>query len=115
MTNLLAQVGDYTTVGQNKISVVDPDSFWVDGYFEETNLHSIRVGDPATIKLMGYGQSIRGHVDSIAHGINVAMRSRIKPESPRSTRSSPGCASRSEFRCASTSIGCPMGCTWCPA
>ena len=72
VTNLLAQLGDYATVGQNKISVVDADSFWVDGYFEETNLDRIRVGDPASVKLMGYSEIVRGHVHSIARGINVA-------------------------------------------
>ena len=72
VTNLLAQLGDYANVGTNVISLVDADSFWVDGYFEETNLEPIRVGDPASIKLMGYSQIVRGHVDSIARGINVA-------------------------------------------
>jgi len=38
VTNLLAQLGDYANVGGNVISVVDADSFWVDGYFEETNI-----------------------------------------------------------------------------
>jgi multidrug resistance efflux pump len=38
VTNLLAQLGDYVNVGVNAISLVDADSFWVDGYFEETNL-----------------------------------------------------------------------------
>jgi multidrug resistance efflux pump len=71
VTNLLAQLGDYANVGQNLISVVDADSFWVDGYFEETNLEPIRVGDPAEVKLMGYHQIVRGHVDSIARAINV--------------------------------------------
>jgi multidrug resistance efflux pump len=72
VTNLLAQLGDYAIVGQNLISLVDADSFWVDGYFEETNLEPIQVGDPASIKLMGYSQIVRGHVGSIARGINVA-------------------------------------------
>jgi RND family efflux transporter MFP subunit len=72
VTNLLAQPGDYATVGQNKISVVDADSFWVAGYFEETNLRPIQEGDPANIKLMGYSQVVHGHVASIARGINVA-------------------------------------------
>jgi multidrug resistance efflux pump len=72
VTNLLAQLGDYATVGQNKISVVDADSFWVDGYFEETNLDRIQVGDPASVKLMGYNQIVSGDVGSIARGINVA-------------------------------------------
>ena len=72
VTNLLAQLGDYVNVGINTISLVDADSFWVDGYFEETNLGSIRMGDPAQIKLMGRDQIVRGHVDSIARAINVA-------------------------------------------
>jgi RND family efflux transporter MFP subunit len=72
VTNLLAQRGDYATAGQNKISLVDADSYWVDGYFEETILRQINIGDPAEIKLMGFGQVVRGHVDSIARSINVA-------------------------------------------
>jgi multidrug resistance efflux pump len=72
VTNLLAQFGDYVNVGANTMFVVDANSFWVDGYFEETNLAPIRVGDPAEIKLMGYTQVLRGHVDSIARAINVA-------------------------------------------
>jgi multidrug resistance efflux pump len=71
VTNLLAQLGDYVNVGANTISLVDRNSFWVDGYFEETNLAPIRVRDPAQIKLMGYSQIVRGHVDSIARAINV--------------------------------------------
>jgi multidrug resistance efflux pump len=72
VTNLLAQLGDYVNVSVNTISLVDANSFWVDGYFEETNLAPIRVGDPARIKLMGYSQVVRGHVDSIARAINVS-------------------------------------------
>jgi multidrug resistance efflux pump len=72
VTNLLAQLGDYANVGQNEISLVDADSFWIDGYFEETNLEPIQVGDPASVKLMGYSQIVRGHVGSIARGINVS-------------------------------------------
>jgi RND family efflux transporter MFP subunit len=72
VTNLLAQLGDYTNVGQNQISLVDADSFWIDGYFEETNTGQIHVGDPAEVKLMGYSEPVRGHVDSIARAINVA-------------------------------------------
>ena len=71
VTNLLAQLGDYATVGQNKISVVDADSFWIDGYFEEVNLGSIEEGDPATIKLMGYRQVVLGRVASITRAIDV--------------------------------------------
>jgi multidrug resistance efflux pump len=72
VTNLLAQLGDFVNVGVNTISLVDANSFWIDGYFEETTLAPIRVGDSAQIKLMGHGQTVRGHVDSIARAINVA-------------------------------------------
>ena len=71
VTNLLAQLGDYANVGMNEISVVDADSFWVDGYFEETSLGRVQVGDPAEVRLMGYDQIVRGHVASIARAINV--------------------------------------------
>jgi RND family efflux transporter MFP subunit len=72
VTNLLTQLGDYATVGENIISLVDADSYWVDGYFEETNLDRIGKGDPATIKLMGYKRPLEGHVDSVARAITVA-------------------------------------------
>jgi multidrug resistance efflux pump len=71
VTNLLTQLGDYATVGQKIISVVDADSFWIDGYFEETSLGRLHEGDPATVKLMGYSQLVRGHVGGVARGINV--------------------------------------------
>jgi multidrug resistance efflux pump len=72
VTNLMAQLGNYVNVGVNTISLVDANSYWVDGYFEETNLAPIRLGDPARIRLMGYSGIVRGHVDSIAHAISVS-------------------------------------------
>jgi multidrug resistance efflux pump len=72
VTNLLAQLGNYVNVGANAISLVDAHSYWVDGYFEETNLAPIRVGDRAHIKLMGHSQILHGHVDSIARAISVS-------------------------------------------
>jgi multidrug resistance efflux pump len=71
VTNLLAQFGDYASVGQKLISVVDTDSFWVDGYFEETSLGRIHEGDLATVKLMGYSQLVHGHIGGVARGINI--------------------------------------------
>jgi multidrug resistance efflux pump len=78
VTNLLAQLGDYATVSQKLISLVDADSFWVDGYFEETSLSRIHDGDPATVKLMGYSQLVRGHVGGVARGINIPN---VQPDS----------------------------------
>ena len=75
VTNLQAQLGDYVMVGERRISVVNSDSFWVDGYFEETVLGSIRIGDLAQIKLMGYSDIITGHVAGVARGIDIANAS----------------------------------------
>jgi RND family efflux transporter MFP subunit len=72
VTNLLAREGDYATAGQKLVSLTDANSFWVDGYFEETSVASIHVGDPAEVKLMGYPQIVHGHVHSVARAINVA-------------------------------------------
>jgi multidrug resistance efflux pump len=70
VTNLRLRVGDYATVGQSRVAVIDADSFWIYGYFEETQIHGVHVGDPARIKLMGYRQTLTGHVESITRGIN---------------------------------------------
>jgi RND family efflux transporter MFP subunit len=75
VTNLQAQLGDYVMVGERRISVVNSDSFWIDGYFEETVLGSIRIGDPARAKLMGYSDVITGHVAGVARGIDIANAS----------------------------------------
>jgi multidrug resistance efflux pump len=72
VTNLLTQLGNFVNIGVNAISLVDVHSYWVDGYFEETNLAPIRVGNAAQIKLMGHSQIVRGHVDSIARAISVS-------------------------------------------
>ena len=72
VTNLLVRQGDYATAGQMAMSIVDADSFWVDGYFEETALRRIAAGDSAKIWLLGYGKMLQGHVDSVARGIVVS-------------------------------------------
>ncbi|WP_320728492.1 HlyD family secretion protein [Enterobacter ludwigii] len=69
ITHLRLRPGDYATAGETKVAIVDAHSFWVVGYFEETKLRHIRVGDTAHIVLMGYAPVIAGHVESIGHGI----------------------------------------------
>jgi len=72
--------------------VVDADSFWVDGYFEENNLGQIRVGDAASIKLVGYDQIIAVMSAASLAASTSRTRSQMDKALPRSTRSSPGCA-----------------------
>ncbi|SBW00664.1 undecaprenyl pyrophosphate phosphatase [uncultured Alphaproteobacteria bacterium] len=70
VTNLRLRPGDYATAGATKIAVLDSSSFWITGYFEETKLRHIRVGNPAQITLMGFDQPVSGHVESIGRGID---------------------------------------------
>ena len=72
VTNLLMRVGDYARAGVYNISVIDSKSFWVDGYFEETKLESIRIGDPVEVRLIGYAQPVMGSVESITGGISAS-------------------------------------------
>lgn len=69
-TNVRLRVGDYANAGQARVAVIDADSFWISGYFEETKLAQLHPGDPARIKLMGFKPIVIGHVDTIARGIN---------------------------------------------
>ena len=71
VTNLIAQLGNYANAGVNNLSIANTDSFWIDGYFEETQLASIHEGDPVRFKLMGSNETLRGHVNSLARGIEV--------------------------------------------
>ncbi|KQP32492.1 hypothetical protein ASF27_18330 [Methylobacterium sp. Leaf102] len=72
VTNLLLRVGDYATTGTVNIAVIDTDSFWIDGYFEETKMAHIHVGDTVSAQLLGYDPIIRGRVESITLGISIA-------------------------------------------
>lgn len=68
VTNLNVHRGDYARTGEAKMAVVDRDSFWVYGFFEETKLPHVKVGDQAELQMMS-GEVLRGHVESISRGI----------------------------------------------
>jgi multidrug resistance efflux pump len=72
VTNLQMRVGDYAHQGSVNISIIDTDSYWIDGYFEETKLARVCVGDRVEAKLMGYAQPVLGHVVSVTRGIVVS-------------------------------------------
>jgi len=72
VTNLLLREGDYAHTGVSNISIIDTDSFWIDGYFEETKLARLCVGDRAEAKLMGYALPIVGHVTTVTRGVSVS-------------------------------------------
>jgi multidrug resistance efflux pump len=72
VTNLLVREGDYARQGATNISIIDADSYWVDGYFEETKLARLCVGDRAEARLMGYSAPIIGHIATVTRGISVS-------------------------------------------
>ncbi|KRG68774.1 biotin/lipoyl-binding protein [Pseudoxanthomonas dokdonensis] len=69
ITNLDVRSGDYANAGNARLALIDRDSFWVNAYFEETKMPSLRVGDPVEVRLMSSSRPLKGHVESIAHGI----------------------------------------------
>lgn len=61
--------GEFVAAGHSVMAIVDTNSFRVDGYFEETKLHYISIGQGVTIQLMGDDRRLHGHVQSIAAAI----------------------------------------------
>jgi multidrug resistance efflux pump len=69
VTNLDLRVGGYASASHAVMAVVDRKSFYIEGYFEETKLPRIHLGDPVRVSLMGSRSTISGHVESFAEGI----------------------------------------------
>ncbi|WP_246671456.1 MULTISPECIES: HlyD family secretion protein [unclassified Mesorhizobium] len=72
VTNLLLRAGDYARQGITNVSIIDTDSFWIDGYFEETKMARVCTGARVEAKLIGYQAPIIGHVNTITRGLSVA-------------------------------------------
>ncbi|VVO62416.1 p-hydroxybenzoic acid efflux pump subunit AaeA [Pseudomonas fluorescens] len=66
---------EFVTAGRPVLSVVDSNSFHIDGYFEETKLDGIHVGQRVDIRVVGDRARLRGHVESIVAGIEDRDRS----------------------------------------
>jgi multidrug resistance efflux pump len=79
ITNLDIHPGDYASAGRPLMAVLDSHSFRVNGYFEETKLPHLKVGDKVRIRLMSGGPELEGHIDSLARGIT----DRDNPSGPR--------------------------------
>ncbi|PJI45952.1 MAG: efflux transporter periplasmic adaptor subunit [Pseudomonas sp.] len=69
VTNLLTRAGDYATTARPLLALVDSDSFYISGYFEETKLPRIHEGDSVRVQLMS-GERFDGRVASIAFAIS---------------------------------------------
>ena len=69
LSDLTLRTGDYVTAGKPVLALIDSRSFRVEGYFEETKLSSLRIGQPVSVKVMGEDRALKGHIQSIAAGI----------------------------------------------
>jgi len=78
VTNVELQPGDYANAGGQVLALVDTDTIHVDGYFEETKLPRIRVGDEARVHIMGIKAELPGTVESI----DAAIADRERSASP---------------------------------
>ena len=74
VTNLELRPGAYATTGRPVMALIDKDSIHVLGYFEETKIARVHVGDLVRVRLVGESGTLTGHVDGIAAGIEDRER-----------------------------------------
>ncbi|SHK30995.1 RND family efflux transporter, MFP subunit [Marinobacter antarcticus] len=83
VNNLTLRQGNYASRGAAVLSLIKNDSFYVTGYFEETKLQMVRVGQKARITLLSGGEKLTGEVVSIARGIadsNTSSDNQMLPQ-----------------------------------
>ncbi|MCB1731537.1 MAG: HlyD family secretion protein [Halieaceae bacterium] len=70
VSNINFQIGDQAVANTPILALVDSNSFWVFGYFRESEIGRIKLGDPARVTLMAYpDQPLAGTVESLGWGI----------------------------------------------
>ena len=70
VSNINFQIGAQAVANTPILALVDSNSFWVFGYFRESEIGAINIGDSARVTLMAYPeQSLQGTVESLGWGI----------------------------------------------
>ncbi len=69
VTNLDIRAGDYAAAGTPRLALIDSHSYYLYGYFEETKLPQLHVGDPVDIRLLAGGLQLKGTITGIARGV----------------------------------------------
>ncbi len=70
ITNLTLREGAQVVANQPVVALIDEDSFWIEGFFKETDLGGIDIGDAAVVTLMSYPDTpLAARVDTIGFGI----------------------------------------------
>ena len=74
LSDVSLRVGDYVAPGRPVLALIDSASLRVEGYFEETKLPQMRLGQKVEIHLMGERGMLHGHILSIAGAIEDRER-----------------------------------------
>ncbi|WP_210472785.1 HlyD family secretion protein [Vibrio crassostreae] len=70
ITNLNLRVGSQVVANSPVVALIDEDSFWIEGYFKETDLVGVDAQDKAYVTLMMHNNvQLEGHIKSIGFGI----------------------------------------------
>ncbi|MCK5698166.1 MAG: HlyD family secretion protein [Gammaproteobacteria bacterium] len=71
VTNINIRLGTQSVANQPILALVDSNSYWIDGYFQENYIRDIKKGNKAVITLMTYSDiPLEGIVDSLGWGIS---------------------------------------------
>jgi len=70
VSNIDFQIGTQAVANSPILALVDSNSFWVFGYFRESQIGQFSIGDPAKVTLMAYPDlPLHGSVESLGWGI----------------------------------------------
>ncbi len=73
VSNVDFQIGTQAVANSPILALVDSNSFWVFGYFRESQIGKFKIGDPARVTLMAYPDTpLQGRVESLGWGIAPA-------------------------------------------
>jgi membrane fusion protein (multidrug efflux system) len=79
VTRKTVEPGQTVQPGQALMALVPLENIWVVANFKENQLHSMRVGQPASIHVDSFNRDYKGHVQSIG-AASAAMTSLLPPE-----------------------------------
>ncbi len=74
LSDVTVRVGDYVAPGKGVMALVDAASVRVEGYFEETKMPRLHVGQAVEVHLMGEDTLLHGHIQSISPAIEDRER-----------------------------------------
>lgn len=79
LTNVNTSVGTYVNAGEQLLALVDASSFWIAGYFKETQISSVQPGDKVRLTLMGHmGKPFAGEVESTGWAVFLSDGSTVE-------------------------------------